>query len=126
MNKITNTVKTTLGVLMLLVMFTTSAFAQDNKVDEGAAAVTTQMKKKLSLNDSQYTKVLLINKTFLKSAVAAQEKGGSRVEMAKKMRSLNDRRDTKLKSVLNTTQYKIYKANRASNYKKLKAYYVNK
>ncbi|OIQ15434.1 MAG: hypothetical protein BM557_11360 [Flavobacterium sp. MedPE-SWcel] len=126
MNRITSTLKVTLGALMLLLMFTTSVVAQESKIDEGAAAVTTQMKAKLSLNDSQYTKVLHVNKTFLKSATAAKEKGGTRVEMAKKMRALNDRRDTKLKSVLNATQYKIYKANRSSNYKKLRAYYENK
>ncbi|QYJ68771.1 hypothetical protein [Flavobacterium litorale] len=124
MNKIATAVKATLTVLLLLVVFSTTAVAQEkDKFSEGAAAVTTQMKSKLSLNDGQYTKVLDINKTFLQQAADAKAKGGTRVVMAKAMKAIKDRRDKKLKSVLNSTQYKVYKANRTANYKKLRAFY---
>lgn len=108
---------------MLLVFFTTTAVAQEkDKAVEGAKVVTTEMKAQLSLNDSQYTKVMDINKTFLQKAAEA-EKVTNATDKAKKMKTLTEDRDAKLKSVLTETQYKTYQANRASNAKKLRQYY---
>jgi hypothetical protein len=124
MKKSTSAFKAMMGTLVLLLMFTTNALAQD-KITEGATAVTTQMKTQLSLNESQYTKVLDINKTFLTKAVEAN-KMVNKTEKSKKLKTLADERETKLKSVLTDTQFKTFAANRASYAKKLREYYEAK
>lgn len=114
---ITATVKTVLSVVVLLLMFTTNAAAQD-KVAEGAKMVATHMKEQLSLNDTQYAKVLEVNKVYLKKV--KENSGATAVEKAKKQKGYDEERDAKLKSVLSDSQYKIYIANRAANAKKYK------
>ncbi len=111
------------SAIMLVMLFTTAATAQDkDKAVEGAKVITTEMKAQLSLNDSQHTKVMDINKTFLQKAAEA-EKTVNATDKAKKLKALTDDRDAKLRSVLTGTQYKTYNANRASNGKKLRQYY---
>jgi len=97
------------------------ATAQDKNID-GAKAVTSYMKEKLSLNDSQYTKVYNVNLTFLQKVDenAKKNKGADKI---KKLRALEDERDTKLKSVLSEDQYKNYVGNKAANRKKIAEYY---
>jgi hypothetical protein len=121
-SKIASAAKAIAGVLLFFV-FTASAMAQEkDKASEGAKTITTEMKAQLSLNDSQHTKVMDINKTFLQKAAEA-EKTVNATDKAKKLKALTDERDAKLKSVLTETQYKTYNANRASNGKKLRVYY---
>lgn len=107
------------SAVALLVMFTTAAMAQD-KVAEGTRKVTDGMKTQLSLNDSQYAKVLEINKTYLVKVKDSKAKSVNKVEQAKKLKTIDDDREAKLKSVLTEDQYKIYGAGRADNKKKLK------
>ncbi len=115
--------KMTFGALLVFMIATTAVAAQEkDKAGEGAKVVTTEMKVQLSLNDGQYAKVLDINKTFLQKAAEA-EKVTNGTEKARKMKTLTDDRDAKLKSVLNETQYKTYQAGRVSNAKKLRQYY---
>ncbi|MCW4470835.1 hypothetical protein OGH69_17835 [Flavobacterium sp. MFBS3-15] len=111
------------GVMLLLAMSATTVSAQEkDRAGEGAKVVTTEMKTQLSLNDGQYAKVMDINKTFLQKAAEA-EKVTNATDKAKKLKTLTDDRDAKLKSVLNETQYKTYQAGRAANAKKLRTYY---
>lgn len=105
----------------VMLLFTANALAQDKTVD-GAKAVTSYMKEQLSLNDSQYTKVYSVNLTFLQKVEDNNKKlkGADRV---KKLRTLEDERDTKLKSVLSEDQFKNYVGNKAANRKKIAEYY---
>jgi hypothetical protein len=116
--------KAFLGTLVLFLMFSINASAQD-KLTEGAKTVTGQMKTQLGLNDSQYTKVLDVNKTFLVKAAEANKLTNA-AEKAKKLKTLSDERDTKLKSVLTGDQYKTFAANRAKYAGKLREIYEGK
>jgi hypothetical protein len=113
--------KNVVSAIALLVMFTTSAMAQD-KVAEGAKKVTDGMKTQLTLNESQYAKVLEINKTYLVKVKENKTKTVGKVEQAKKLKTIDDDREAKLKSVLTQDQYKMFAATRADNKKKLKEY----
>jgi len=124
MKNSTTAFKAFIGTMVLLLMFTTNALAQD-KIAEGATAVTNQMKTQLSLNDSQYTKVMDVNKTFLTKATEAN-KMVNKTEKAKKLKTLSDEREAKLKSVLTADQFKTFAANRAKYAKKLREYYEAK
>ena len=118
-NKITSGAKAMLGAIVLLLVFTGSAIAQD-KVTEGTAKLTGFMKTQLSLNDNQYTKVSDVNRVYLQKAKDSHATNASKLDKAKKLKALEEERDTKLKSVLTKDQYKIFIANRAENTKKLK------
>lgn len=124
MKNFTNASKAFLGTLVLFLMLTLNANAQD-KVSEGATAVTNQMKTQLGLNDGQYNQVLEINKSFLTKAVEAN-KLPNKSDKTKKIKTLSDERETKLKSVLTDDQYKKFTANRATYSKKLREYYEKK
>ena len=112
--------KMLLAAIMLLCV-NLAATAQDKNID-GAKAVTTYMKEQLQLNESQYTKVYNVNLTFLQKVEenAKKNKGADKI---KKLRALEDDRDTKLKSVLSEDQYKNYVGNKAVNRKKIAEYY---
>lgn len=118
--KFINLKKMFLAAVMLL-CFNGIASAQDKSID-GAKAVTSYMKENLSLNDSQYTKVYGVNLAFLKKVDenAKKNKGADKI---KKLRALEDERDTKLKSVLSEEQYKNYVGNKAANRKKIAEFY---
>lgn len=118
---VTSMVKGIVGAIALLLVTTTAAMAQD-KLAEGAKTVTTEMKTQLVLNDGQYSQVLDVNRAYLKKVKENNESGASSVAKAKKMQSLNEEKDTKLKSVLTEVQYKKYAAGRAENTRKLKAF----
>ncbi|KGO91087.1 hypothetical protein [Flavobacterium subsaxonicum] len=114
-----------LSAVALLVLFTTSAMAQD-RVAEGAKKVTDGMKTQLTLNDSQYAKVLEINKAYLVKVKESKAKSVNKVEAAKKLKTIDEDREAKLKSVLTADQYKAFAATRADNKKKLKEYLEEK
>jgi dTDP-glucose pyrophosphorylase len=124
MKNVTHATRAFFSTLVLLVMFSITASAQD-KLTDGAKAVTTQMKTQLGFNDAQYTKVLDVNKTFLTKAAEANKLTNAS-EKAKKLKTLSDEKDAKLKSVLTDDQYKKYAANRATYAKKLREYYEAK
>lgn len=113
------------GAVVMLLLFTVNASAQ-TKGAEGARAVTNYMKNELSLNDSQYTKVYAVNLEYLQKAIENKESGKNKVEKAKKLKSLDDERDNKLKSVLSDDQFKKYIANKAENRKKLREHFQEK
>ena len=122
MNKFTRQV---IGTIVLLLLFTVNGMAQDKAV-AAAKAVTESMKEQLSLNDSQYTKVLGINHNYLQRAIENRDSGKSKIDKAKKLKELDDDRDTKLKSVLSEEQYKKYVATKTENRKKLKEHFQEK
>ncbi|RZJ62654.1 MAG: hypothetical protein EOO45_22345 [Flavobacterium sp.] len=112
------------AAIMLIMLFSSAATAQEkDKATEGAKVVTTQMKSKLGLNDSQYTKVMDVNKIFLQKASETEKGTTNATEKTKKIKTLNDERDSKLKSVLTDAQYKTYTANRITYVKQFKEYY---
>lgn len=114
-------VKAMVGAIALLLMVTTTVAAQEkDKVAEGAKTVTSQMKTQLVLNDNQQTQVLDVNRTYLKKVKDNKESGATAVQKAKKMQALNEERDNKLKSVLTATQYKKYSADKVENTRKLR------
>lgn len=92
---------------------------KQDKTQEGARTIASQMKAQLGLNDTQYAQVLDINKSFLQKA---NETKGTKLERSKKMKSLTDEREAKLKSVLTESQFKQYAASRAENMKRLKSF----
>jgi len=119
--KITSAVKVMLGAMALLLMFTTAAMAQDKTAAENLAKLNDHMKTQLSLNDSQYAKVNDINRVFVTKAKESEKGNASKLDKAKKIKALEEDRDSKLKSVLTADQYKVFVANRGENTKKLKA-----
>ena len=118
--KITSAAKLMLGAMALALMFTTAALAQD-KSAENLTKLNDHMKTQLSLNDSQYVKVNDINRVFVTKAKESEKSNANKLDKAKKIKALEEDRDTKLKSVLTADQYKIFVANRGENTKKLKA-----
>jgi hypothetical protein len=118
--KITSAAKAFLSAVALLLMFTTTALAQDTSA-EGIKKLNDHMKVQLSLNDSQYAKVNDINRVFVQKVGDSEKGNASKLDKAKKVKALEAERDTKLKSVLTEDQYKVFVANRAENTKKLKA-----
>jgi hypothetical protein len=122
MNPLTRTVKSVIGAVLMLLVFTTSATAQE-KAAEGALAVSAKMKEMLSLNEQQYNKVLEVNKVYLRKIAAAKKDGLTTAEMDKKLRVYSNERENKLKSVLTPSQYKTYAARRESVQDMLKKYY---
>lgn len=118
--KITSAAKIMLGAMALLLMFTTAALAQD-KSAENLTKLNDHMKAQLSLNDSQYAKVNDINRVFVTKAKESEKGNASKLDKAKKIKALEEDRDSKLKSVLTADQYKVFVANRGENTKKLRA-----
>jgi len=119
--KITSAAKVMLGAMALLLMFTTAALAQDKTAAENLTKLNDHMKTQLSLNDSQYAKVNDINRVFVTKAKESEKSNANKLDKAKKIKALEEDRDSKLKSVLTADQYKIFIANRGENTKKLKA-----
>jgi hypothetical protein len=118
-------IKTIVASLALLLFVAVSANAQDKAAD-GAKAVTSHMKEQLKLNDSQYTKVYAVNLDFMQKAMDNKKADKTKVEKAKRLKALDDERDTKLKSVLSDEQFKIFIANKAENRKKLRQHFMDK
>jgi len=119
--KIISAAKTCVAVAAITITMSSTAFAQEaDKIAEASKTVATEMKNQLVLNDSQYTKVVDVNKTYLKKVKDCKASGDTAVAKAKKMQTLNEERDGKLKSVLTEVQYKKYGAVRADNIRKLK------
>jgi len=121
-NKITSAAKAMVGAVVLLLVFTGTAMAQD-KVIDGSVKLTGYLKTQLSLNDSQYTKVKDVNRVYLQKAKESYASNASKLDKAKKLKALEEERDIKLQSVLTKDQYKIFIANRGENSKKLKEAY---
>lgn len=118
-------IKKIAGAIVLMLTFTINATAQDNAV-AGAKKITENMKEQLSLNESQYGKVYSINQDFLQKAIENRDSGKTKTDKAKRMKELDDTRDTKLKSVLSAEQIKIYVATKAENRKKLREHFQEK
>lgn len=120
-----NLIKKFLGAVVLMLTFTINAAAQDKAV-AGAKKITENMKEQLSLNESQYDKVFIINQEFLQKAIENRDSGKTRVDKAKKLKELDESRDTKLKSVLSDQQIKLYVATKAENRKKIREHFQEK
>jgi hypothetical protein len=120
-----NLIKKFAGAVVLMLTFTINAAAQDKAV-AGAKKITENMKEQLSLNDSQYDKVFIINKEFLQKAIENKESGKTKIDKARKLKELDESRDTKLKSVLSAEQVKLYVATKAENRKKLREHFQEK
>lgn len=119
--KVTSAAKTLFGTAVLVLVMSSSAFAQDaDKIAESSKTVATIMKNQLVLNDNQYTQIVEVNKAYLKKVKECKSSGDTAPAKAKKMQAINEERDGKLKSVLTEVQYKKYGATRAENIKKLK------
>lgn len=118
-------IKTIVTSLALLLFVAVSAQAQD-KAAEGAKAVTTHMKEQLKLNDSQYTKAYAVNLDFMQKAIENKKAEKTKVEKAKRLKVLDDERDTKMKSILTDDQFKVFIANKAENRKKLRQHFMDK
>ena len=114
----TKVVSRVIGVIAFLLLFTVNATAQD-KAAAGAKKLTEHMKVQLALNDSQYTKVHAVNLDFLTKAISANESGKTKIEIAKKIKQLDEERDAKLKSVLSDDQFKKFVATKPENRKKV-------
>lgn len=111
-----NLIKKIAGAVVLMLMFTINANAQD-KGYGSSKVVTEHLNAQLSLNESQHAKVFSINQAYFSKAIENKESGKSQVEKAKTLKALDTDRDTKLKSVLSAAQYKTYVANKAENRK---------
>jgi len=114
-----------IAAVVLLVLFSGNAAAQD-KAAAGAKKVTEHMTDQLSLNESQNSKVFSINYAFLQKAIENIESGKTKVDKAKRLKELDDDRDTKLKSVLSDEQFKKYIATKTENRKKIREHFQEK
>lgn len=117
-------IKKAVLAMFIMLFVSVNAIAQDKQdvAVEGAKKVTASMKDQLTLNDGQNNKVYIVNLDFLKK-VAENNKKANKVEKMKKQRSLEEERDTKLKSVLSADQYSLFIAHRAQDRKRIAEFY---
>jgi hypothetical protein len=109
-------------ILLLLLAFGTTAFAQD-KVTTAAKKITDTQKAQLTLDDAQYKKAYDINVAFLSDLQAVKESGEGRMEKGKTLKAMDTARDGKMQDILSAQQYKTYLSKKKENRKKLKEWY---
>ena len=106
----------TLLSLLILVATSTLAFGQE-KLDklfaettpeERARYQTERMKEKLSLRQEQEEPVYTVNLAYAKKLELAHAQGGGRLQRLKRMKSVSEEKDAKLKQVLDSNQYNRY------------------
>lgn len=112
-------VKKLCRALLVLLVFTACATAQDN-IGEAATAITDNMKTKLQLNDSQYKSIYTINHDFLTQAKALKNSSDGKMQKAKALKTLDETRDAKIKPLLTPDQYTAYLVMKKENRELLK------
>lgn len=116
MKKLFHTTRLFLALFLLTAM---AMSAQDRSPENGAKMLTDTLKTKLSLNDEQYKQAYSVNFEFLNAAKALKDSGGRRMEKARNLKVLAEKRDAGMKSFLSSDQYKKYlliKEKRASRH----------
>ncbi len=102
--------------LLILVAASTLAFGQE-KLDrlfaettpeERARHQTDRMKEKLSLRQEQEEPVYTVNLAYAKKLELAHAQGGGKLQRLKRMKSVSQEKDAKLKQVLDSNQYNRY------------------
>lgn len=101
------------GLLVLMLAGIGTTFAQ-LKTDERERLAFQQTietyREKLQLNETQKEKVDSINNEYISRLTAIKKSETSRFSKMKALCSLNEERDREMKTVLNSEQYKQYKA----------------
>ncbi|MCW4470837.1 hypothetical protein OGH69_17845 [Flavobacterium sp. MFBS3-15] len=108
------------GIFITLFLFTTGMSAQERSPESGAKLMSENMKEKLALDDSQYQKAYDVNLEFLNAAKALKESEGRKLEKAKKLKTLSEERDKKMKAFLSENQYSVYLQIKEENKVKIK------
>jgi predicted secreted protein len=107
--------KKTMMVALLFVAVCTASQAQNTKPklsEEQKREFRSKMdayEAKLNLTEDQSEKVEAINMTFYESLAKIRTEGGSKLSRYKKFKQASRDKDKKMKEVLNSEQYKIYK-----------------
>lgn len=94
--------------------------AQERNPENSAKMLTDTLKTKLSLNDEQYKQAYSANLEFLNAAKALKDSEDRRMEKAKKLKMLAEKRDAEMKSFLSADQYKQYLLIKEENKEKIK------
>jgi hypothetical protein len=105
-----------------LMFFAIIGYAQEKTPEEKATALTKDMKSKIGFNDDAYTKIYPINLHFLKETDILK-KEESKAEKFKKLKQLDEDRDTELKKILTEEEFKKFKDYKTKNRKKFKDNY---
>lgn len=100
--------------LIISFSFTASAQSTPSKLteDQKKQLKTTveAYKAELKLTPEQQPKFDEINSRFLEALAKLREDNGSKFNKLKKLKAANNERDKKMKDLLTTEQYKIFKA----------------
>lgn len=111
----------TAGLLLFFMSVAGASFAQDSKKETRAKALTDTMKTQLALNADQYNQVYTINLDFITKMAALKEDGGSKMSKFSKLKSIDKERDSALKGVLTTEQFKSFEEFKKANREEMKA-----
>ena len=82
--------------------------SQKKTSEERAKNLTERMKRELSLDDNQYSKVYDINLEYVKKSEQLQNSSAGRLSKLKTFRANQETQDKELKIVLTDVQYKKY------------------
>ncbi len=81
-----------------------------------------EYKTKLNLSEAQQSQVEGINIEFLEALEKIRNSDGTRLSKYKKFKQAGNEKDKKMKSVLSSSQYKIYKEQQEAFREEIKAY----
>ena len=76
--------------------------------EQRAAAQTTWLKSKLSLDDAQTTKVAAINLKYAQQMDTVLKGGGSKLSMLRAAKKINTQKEAEYKQVFSESQYATY------------------
>ena len=99
--------------------FAIIGYSQEKTLEDKATILTKDMKAKIGFNEDAYTKIYPINLHFL-NEVETLKKKASRAEKFKKLKQLDEQRDTELKKILTEEEFKKFKDYKIENRKKIK------
>lgn len=113
---ISSIVKTTTAVVVMLLAVTTAS-AQDRS-ELMAQRQTNKLNAELKLDDTQYKKVLDVNKDFANQISQIKNTQTDKDKKAAALKKLNQQREEKLKGILTEEQFKTYLSNKENNLKR--------
>jgi predicted transglutaminase-like cysteine proteinase len=83
-------------------------FMTETSPEERAQMQTDYMKESLTLTEDQVPQVHAVNLKYARRMQDAYNSGGGRLQKLKKMKAVNQEKDSEVKRVLTSTQYATY------------------
>lgn len=108
---------------LLMILSTTEGFSQSPLSEEQKQelkARSDSFRVKLNLTDEQSQKMDEINREYYEGLAGLRNSSGSKLQKYKKLKKLNAKRDTQVKSILDAGQYELYKKEVAEMKKTIK------